>query len=143
MAEDGYLPKWLGQIHPRYKTPARAIAVSTVVYCLLAGTNVVDLVNIYIWTRIATSMLTLLAAWQLRRKMPDAPRSFRIPGGKLGMAAAIGFPALLCAVKIYYSEPYVFHYSPLLLASGPVAYLLLRRLFHLAPSNVSIGHSAN
>src|ERR1700691_385069 len=30
MAEDGYLPKWLGGIHPRFRTPARAIAVSTV-----------------------------------------------------------------------------------------------------------------
>ena len=134
MAEDGYLPGWLGKIHGRYGTPARAIAVSTVVYCLLAGTNVVDLVNIYIWTRIATSMLTLLAAWQLRRKLPDAPRTFRIPGGKLGLLAAIIFPAFLCGMKIYYSEPYVFRYSPLLLASGPAAYLALRKIFRLVPA---------
>src|SRR2546425_1633770 len=38
-----------------------------------------------IWTRIATTLLTLLAAWQLRQKMPDAARSFRIPGGTLGL----------------------------------------------------------
>ena len=131
MAEDGYLPAWLGKIHPRFGTPARAIAISAIVYCLLCGTNVVDLVNIYIWTRIATSMLTLLSAWQLRRKLPNAPRTFRIPGGSIGIAAAILFPAVLCAVKIYYSEPYVFRYSPLLLASGPVAYLLLRKSFKL------------
>jgi len=129
MAEDGYLPAWLAKIHPRYGTPARAIAVSTVIYCLLAGTNVVDLVAIYIWTRIATSMLTLVAAWQLRRKMPDAPRAFRIPGGALGLAATIVLPAILCGVKIYYSEPYVFRYAPWLLAAGPVAYVVLRWVF--------------
>lgn len=129
MAEDGYLPAWLGAIHPKYRTPARAIAISTVVYCILAGTNVVQLVSIYIWTRIATSMLTLLAAWKVRRKLPDASRRFRIPGGRVGMIAAILFPAILCAVKIYYSEPYVFRYSPLLLATGPVAWLLLRGRF--------------
>jgi amino acid transporter len=134
MAEDGYLPAWLGKLHPRFGTPARAIVVSTVVYCLLAGANVVDLVAIYIWTRIATSMLTLLAAWGLRRRMPDAPRKFRIPGGTIGLAAAIILPAILCGVKIYYSEPFVFKYSPLLLASGPVAYVLLRRLFRLQPA---------
>jgi len=128
MAEDGYLPAWLGKIHPRYGTPARAIAFSTVIYCLLAGTDVVDLVAIYIWTRIATSMLTLLAAWQLRRKMPDAPRAFRIPGGSVGLAAAIILPAILCGVKIYYSEPFVFRYAPWLLAAGPVAYFVLRRV---------------
>jgi amino acid transporter len=131
MAEDGYLPAWLGKIHPRYGTPARAIAFSTLIYCLLAGTNVVDLVNVYIWTRIATSMLTLLAAWQLRRKMPDAPRPFRIPGGTLGLAVSIVLPAILCSVQIYYSEPYVFRYAPWLLAGGPVAWFVLRRTFRL------------
>jgi len=131
MAEDGYLPAWLGKIHPRYGTPARAIAVSTVIYCLLAGTNVVDLVNVYIWTRIATSMLTLLAASQLRRKMPDVARPFRVPGSALGMVAAIVLPAILCSVQIYYSEPYVFHYSPWLLAGGPIAWFILRRTFRL------------
>ncbi len=134
MAEDGYLPAWLGKIHPRYGTPARAIAVSTVIYCLLAGTNVVNLVNVYIWTRIATSILTLLAAWQLRRKMPDAPRPFRIPGGRLGLAAAIALPVILCSVQVYYSEDYVFRYAPWLLAAGPVAWLVLRRTFRLGPA---------
>jgi amino acid transporter len=134
MAEDGYLPAWLGKLHPRYGTPARAIAVSTVIYCLLAGTNVVDLVNVYIWTRIATSMLTLLAAWQLRRKMPDAPRPFRIPGGNVGLVAAIVLPAILCSVQIYYSEPYVFRYAPWLLAGGPLAWVILRRTFRPASS---------
>ncbi len=84
MAQDGYLPAWLGKIHERYGTPTRAIAVSTVVYCLLAKFDVEDMVNIYIWTRIATTLLTLFAAWQMRRKLPDAPRSFRIPGGSAG-----------------------------------------------------------
>lgn len=137
MAEDGYLPAWLGKLHPRYGTPARAIAVSTVVYCLLAGTNVVDLVAIYIWTRIATSMLTLLAAWGLRRKMPDAPRTFRIPGGRLGLAAAVILPAILCAVKVGGTELWVVPRSLLLLVSGPVAYLILTKAFRLQPSVAS------
>jgi amino acid transporter len=133
MAEDGFLPGWLGKIHPRYGTPTRAIGVSLVIYCALAKFNVVDLVNIYIWTRIATSLLTLLAAWSLRRKMPDAPRGFRIPGGSIGLAYIILFPAILCAVKMYYSEPLVLHFGPLLLASGPVAYVTLRWGFKLTP----------
>jgi len=137
MAEDGYLPAWLGKLHPRYGTPARAIAVSTVAYCILAGTNVVDLVAVYIWTRIATSMLTLLAAWGLRHKMPEAPRSFRIPGGSFGLVAAIVLPAVLCAVKIGYSELWVFRYAPLLLATAPLAYIILRKLFRLVPASAA------
>lgn len=129
MAQDGFLPGWFAKINPRYGTPARAIAFSTVVYCLLAFTKVVDLVAVYIWLRIATSLLTLFAAWRLRRIMPDAPRSFRIPGGKLGLAYVILFPTIICGVGIRYSDPVAFRYSPWMLAAGPIAYILLGRAF--------------
>lgn len=132
MAEDGYLPRWLAKLHPRYGTPATAIVFSTIVYCAVAITNVVDLVAIYLWTRIATSMLTLLAVWRLRRTMPAAPRSFRIPGGRLGLGYVVAVPAFLCGLAVYYSDPVAFKYSPWLIASGPVAYLLLRRLVRRA-----------
>jgi amino acid transporter len=133
MAEDGYLPAWLGKIHPRFGTPAHAIGASALVYCLLAKFPVEDLVNIYIWTRIATTLLTLLAAWRMRAKAPNAPRSFRIPGGKAGIAYILIFPAILCVMKVYYSESLVWHWAPLLLASGPVAYAILRWGFKMRP----------
>ncbi|MGH9711793.1 MAG: APC family permease [Candidatus Acidiferrales bacterium] len=134
MAEDGYLPAWLGKIHPRFRTPAHAIALSTIVYCVLARFDVEDLVNIYIWTRIATTLLTLFAAWRMRRKLPDAPRSFRIPGGAIGMAYILIFPAILCAVKVLQSEDYVLKYAPWLLASGPIVYTILRWGFGFKPT---------
>ncbi len=56
-----------------------------------------------------------------------------MPGGRIGVAAIIILPAILCAVKIFYSEPFVMRYSPLLLATGPVAYLILRFGFHMTP----------
>src|SRR6202023_2480796 len=86
MAQDGYLPSWLGKIHSRYGPPGRAIALSALVYCILSKYPVEDLVNIYIWTRIATPLLTLLAAWRMRQKLPNAARSFLIPGGAGGIA---------------------------------------------------------
>jgi len=138
MAEDGYLPAWLGKIHSRYRTPARAIAVSCAVYCVLARFNVEDLVNIYIWTRIATTLLTLLAAWRMRAKMPNAPRSFRIPGGALGIAYILIFPVILCAVKVAQSEDYVWKFAPLLIASGPVAYAVLRWGFGMKPMSARV-----
>lgn len=136
MAEDGFFPQGLGKIHPRYGTPARAILISLVVYCVLAKFDVVALVDIYIWTRIATSLLTLLSAWRMRQKAPAAPRRFLVPGGRIGMAAIIILPAILCAIKIMYSEPFVMRYSPLLLATGPVAYVILRFVFHMTPHPV-------
>jgi amino acid transporter len=134
MAEDGYLPRWLSQIHPRFGTPARVIVVSAVIYCALAGWPVVNLVNIYIWTRIATSILTVLAAWRLRSKWPNAPRRFRIPWQGWGMAYVLIPVAALCALKVANSEPYVFRWGPALLAAGPMAYLIFRWVFHLVPA---------
>jgi len=133
MAQDGYLPAWLGKIHAKFQTPVRAIFVSVVIYCVLARYPVEDLVNIYIWTRIATTLLTLFAAWRMRVKAPGAERSFRIPGGTLGLAYVIIFPVILCAVKVLQSEDYVVRYAPLLLLTGPVAYAILRYGFKLVP----------
>lgn len=133
MAEDGYLPRWLAKIDPRYGTPVRAILVSAVVYCALARASVVQLVDIYIWARIATTLLTVLAAWRLRATMPGAARSFRVPGGTTGMLYIVLFPAVLCALKVYYSGPFVLRWAPWLLASGPVAYVVLRYVFGLRP----------
>jgi APA family basic amino acid/polyamine antiporter len=127
LAQDGYLPRWLAAVHPRYGTPARAIALSTIVYCLLAVTSVVELVAIYLWLRIATSLLTLYSVWRLRRTMPEAKRSFRIPGGALGLAYVVALPTLLCAVGIYYSDPVAWKYSPWMLLAGPLAYLVVRK----------------
>jgi hypothetical protein len=42
--------------------------------------------------------------------------------------------AALCALKVANSEPYVFRWGPALLAAGPVAYLIFRWVFHLAPA---------
>jgi amino acid transporter len=133
MAEDGYLPAWLGKIHPRYRTPVRTIAFSTVIYCLLTWLSLEILVAVYIWTRIATTLFTLFAAWQIRRKMPDAPRRFRIPGGAAGMAYILIFPVVLCGVQFFYSDPLVLRWAPWLLILGPIAYVILRYGFGLRP----------
>jgi amino acid transporter len=138
MAEDGYLPSWLGRLS-RFGTPMRAIAISTAVYCILAKYRVEDLVNIYIWTRIATSLLTVFAAWRMRAKAPKERRSFRIPAGIGGILYVVIFPALLCAIKVYYSEPFVFRWAPWLLASGPAAYVILRWGLGLKPVRYASG----
>ncbi len=129
MAQDGYLPRWLAALHPKYGTPARAIVMATVLCCALAVGNVVGLITVYIWTRIASSILTVLAAWQLRKRMPDAPRSFRIGYGALGMAYAVGVPALFCAaslVAIHARESSMTPPALALLATGPLAFLVFR-----------------
>jgi amino acid transporter len=75
---------------------------------------------------MATSTLTVLSFWQLRRKYPDAPRSFRVKGGWAGAAMIVLAPTLLFAWAMIYSDAATRKWGLVNLASGPVAYLWVR-----------------
>src|SRR6266571_5698281 len=89
MAEDGYLHSALARLHPRFGTPVLAIVISTLFCSMLALGSVTQLIAIYAWMRSATSVLTLLSLWQLRRVAPETKRSFVVPGGKAGLAVVV------------------------------------------------------
>jgi len=127
MAQDGYLPAFLTRLHPRYATPWMAIGFSAIIYSVFAIQTLTQLISLYIWLRIATSVLTFLAAWQLRRKMPDLPRPFRIPGGRKGLVYAVGAPLVTSAVALLGSDNFAARWGPVALLLGLPAYLLTRR----------------
>jgi amino acid transporter len=127
MAEDGYLSPFLARMHPRFGTPWIAILLSAAIYCLLATNNVKQLISVYVWLRIATSILTVLSAWKLRSKRPDLPRSFRIPWGRAGLAYAVFAPLLMSGIAMIASDKFALKWGPVTILLGPVAYLLFRR----------------
>jgi amino acid transporter len=127
MAEDGYMSPWLARIHPKYGTPWLAIMLSSAIYCLLASHNVTQLISVYIWLRIATSVLTVLSAWQLRRKRPELRRTFRIPWGNTGLAYAVIAPLLMSGVAMIASDEFALRWGPVVLLLGPLAYFVFRR----------------
>lgn len=127
MAEDGYLPNVLTKIHPRYGTPWIAIIVSAVVYGLLAVQSLVQIISIYNWLRIATTVMTVLAAWQLRRKRPEMHRPFVIPGGSTGLIYSVVAVVVMSVVALLGSGIYGTIGGLLALGAGPVVYLVLRR----------------
>jgi len=136
MAEDGYLPAVLTGKHRRFGTPWISIIVSGAVYGLLAVHSLLQLITIYNWLRVATTVLTVLAAWQLRRTRPDLPRSFVIPGGQPGLIAAVVAVIAMGIVALAGSlfgnssnggvDVYGLVWGPLALAAGPVVYVGLR-----------------
>jgi amino acid transporter len=127
MAEDGYLPASLTRLHPRFGTPWIAILLSAIIYGLLAWQSLTQLISVYIWLRIGTSVLTFLAAWQLRRKRPELSRPFRIPWGRKGLAYVVGAPLAMSGVALLGSDRYGVRWGPLTLLLGPIAYLVFRR----------------
>jgi APA family basic amino acid/polyamine antiporter len=123
MAEDGYLHSSLAKLHPRFKTPMLAILISTAACAVLATLSVTELIAIYAWMRAATSVLTLLSLWQLRKTRPGLERSFTVPGGSPGLVGVVVVPILLFAWALLNSEPSARRWGVACLALGPVAYL--------------------
>jgi len=126
LAEDGYLPRFLTRKHPRYGTPWVAILISAAIYASLALHTLGQLISIYVWLRAATTVMTVLSAWGLRRKRPDLPRAFRIPAGRLGLLYVIALPTVMTAIALYFSAPIAKRWGPWALALGPVVYVIVK-----------------
>jgi basic amino acid/polyamine antiporter, APA family len=122
MTEDGCLHSSLARLHPRFGTPVLAIVISTVFCSLLALGSVTQLIAIYAWMRSATSVLTLLSLWRLRRVAPEMKRSFVVPGGKIGLAAVVVIPTVLFAWALINSDPASRLSGIACLSLGPAAY---------------------
>jgi amino acid transporter len=127
MAEDGYLSPFLTRLHPEFGTPWLAILISATVYSVLAWHSLTQLISVYIWLRIATSVMTVLSAWQLRRTRPELERAFRIPWGNKGLAYAVVAPLIMSGIALIASDKFGLEYGPVVLLLGPVAYLFFRR----------------
>lgn len=81
MARDGIFFRRLAEIHPRFGTPAFAIVASSLWAMLLAATGTFEQLLTYVvfvgWIFYALGALSIFA---YRRRQPDAPRPFRVPG---------------------------------------------------------------
>jgi amino acid transporter len=127
MAEDGYLPQILTHRHPRYGTPWLAIVASAVIYALLSWKSLGQLISIYIWLRSATTVLTVLSAWKLRRTKPDLPRPFVVPGGRAGLLYVVGAPVLMAIVALVGGDRFASVGGAIAILLGPLVYVLLKR----------------
>ena len=92
---DGFGPRALANVHPRYHTPAVAIVVQSVLAMALAlSGSFVQLAMLSVIARLTTYIGTAAAVPVLRRKYGTRPDAFRIPGGPTIPILAL----LLCLV---------------------------------------------
>ena len=127
MAEDGYLPWALTRKHSRYGTPWLAILVSAIIYALLAWQSLGQLISVYIWLRSATTVLTVLSAWKLRRTRPEMPRAFLIPGGQVGLFYVVAAPVVMALVALLGSDRFAAIGGAVAMVLGPLIYFGVRR----------------
>lgn len=123
MAHDGILPKGLSAVHPRFRTPHVAIAVTAALSAAIAlPFDYRTLVGVANVTVVFQYVFSCLAVPVLRRKEPLDASKWRVPFGLLlPIAGAIGSLSLLLFVK---QGEWIFSGSTL--AIGTVIYLGVR-----------------
>lgn len=119
MGEDRLAPAGLTAIHPRYRTPARAILVYTgwSMVLLVAGATAVEfarrsgrtlpnpfdlLTDFAMFGASVFETLSVASIYVFRRKYPDAPRAYRCPG--YPVVPAIYIIAFVGVVASYFTN---------------------------------------
>ena len=80
MAHDGLLPPWVGQLHPRFRTPHRITVVTGVVMAVLAALTPIGVLGELVsMGTLLTFVIVCGGIIILRRTRPELPRPFRTP----------------------------------------------------------------
>lgn len=81
MAREKMFFKWLGKVHPRYATPHTSLIVQGIFSSVLVMSGSFDTITDYvIFATWFFYMLTAFGVIVLRKKMPDAPRPYKVIG---------------------------------------------------------------
>ncbi len=127
MARDGLLFDWVGEIHPRYRTPHRAIVLQAIWASGLVGTGTFrTLFTRVIYTEWIFFALMAVGLFVLRRR-PDLTRKYEVWGYPV-MPAVFIISSLVIVVNqiVLNTAESVFGLS-LVLAGLPVYYVWTRR----------------
>lgn len=125
LAEDGFGPRALASIHPRFHTPAVAIVTQGVLALALAlSGSFVQLALLSVVARLCAYIGTTLSVLVLQRRYADHPGALKLPGGPLiPLAALILSLGLLASANIGNLLA-----AAVALVIGAVLYLFRRRV---------------
>ena len=117
MSKDGLFFRSIGDLHPRYKTPAVSLVAQTVWTCVLCLSGTYgQLLDLTMFAQIAFYILTIGGLFVLRRTQPDAPRPYR----------AFGYPVLpaIYILMAIFIEIVLLRYKPQYTWPGLIIVLL-------------------
>ncbi len=126
-ARDGLFFSRFGQVHPRFKTPGFAIvALSTWTGFLIVTGEYETLFTYAILSAWVFYTLSVGAVWTLRRKLPDAPRPYKMWGYPFTLWAFV-LASVWFMVDALVNQPKTFLLALAVLAAGFPFYFIWRR----------------
>lgn len=129
-AADGFLPKWLMTRHPKHGTPHRVLWLYGALYALLALVPFPELLIVDIWLFGAYNLLLALSVVRARRRAPENPGGFMIPGrfGPQLCAATLGGTWVIVLASTAHQDRRAAIIGAALLLSGVVIWFVAGRL---------------
>lgn len=101
MARDGLMFRFIGDVHPRWLTPANSLLVQAVISIALTLTGKYDWLYTYVvFAEFVFYALMCGAVLRLRKRRPDMPRPYRAWGYPVTPVLFIGFSIWLVANTI-------------------------------------------
>jgi ethanolamine permease len=113
LSREGYLPPFFAKLHPRFKTPHRAILAGgaigiAAIYSdelikIGGNTLTANIVTMSVFGAILMYIISMLSLFKLRRTAPNMVRPFRAPLYPYFPAFALVGAAVCMATMIYYN----------------------------------------
>ena len=101
MSRDGLLPKFFGEIHPKFRTPWKTNIFFLFFVSLFAGfVPVSDLGHMVSIGTLLAFVLVSIGVLVMRKTQPNAPRSFRTP-----LVPFVPIMGILVCLFLMYSLP--------------------------------------
>jgi basic amino acid/polyamine antiporter, APA family len=128
MGRDGSFPAWVGEVSPRFGTPARAIAVQATLASLLVLAGTFDqIVAYFVFVTVTFIAMTVAGVYVLRRRAGPLPE-YLTPGYPVTPAVFLALVVLLLAMILMHN-PKQAVLGTLVVAAGLPVYSLLQRRF--------------
>ncbi|MBM3466156.1 MAG: amino acid permease, partial [Armatimonadetes bacterium] len=127
LARAGYMPTWLAAVHPRFKTPHRAILAGGAIGILAIFSDQVivlggqpltaNIITMSVFGALVMYVVSMLSLFKLRRTEPNLERPFSAPGYPLLPAIALAI-AVVSLVTVAWLNVWVFAVFAALMAGG-------------------------
>lgn len=129
MAEDNLAPKVLVKCDKKHGVPYVAILSLAVVSLILCAFKFDILVTIVSLFNLGLYSLIMISQMVLRRKEPDLPRPYKIRLGKVGTDIFCTIPIIVAFIALYINGTDYFVLGLLGMITGPVAYIVFKRIY--------------
>ena len=147
LADDNLCPKFLVKVSRKRGVPYVGILSLAVVTLILAQSDFTTLVSAEVVFMLALYIILPLAVIKLRKTLPTEERKAKglyvMKGGKAGLVFYAGMPIIIAIIALLVNGTDYLCMGLIAISSGPVAYIIFKRLYGGMAKNDPVKYPLN